>query len=319
MSKGFFESLFRKNKPIDDGEEGSDGAGKKAADNLSGLKKFRYTYDGTIGGGNCRAELIEKDGVWILEYENIDDRNYGVMRKQVDVSLADRLNEICLSLRLAEWDGFSKYNKYVCDGSGFSVSFRFRDGGTIEASGTNAFPERYGLFSQSMRECLDPYIEEMREEARRKIVAEGLPGSVTSVLAVFRQRGKAGSDSYDILVSRSGVRDVNFSFRANAPSGEFFASKAVDVALRIPDEEIPFDGIKALVDKYGLAEWYGFDRAAEDPDNAEWFQICFSFDDGKRMEAIGTAHPEGYDGFRTEFLRLLAAVAEKKIILRITD
>ena len=170
-----------------------------------------------------------------------------------------------------------------------------------------------------MHECLDPLIEEMREEARQRVIAEGLPGAVTSVLAVFRQRGRSGSDKYDAQIFKSGVRDLNFCFKADAPSGEFFSSESVTVSLAVPDEDLPFDGIKALVDKYGLAGWYGFDKAAEDSDNAEWFQICLSFDDGKHMEAMGSAHPEGYDGFRTEFLRLVASVAEKSGRLRLKD
>ena len=54
-------------------------------------------------------------------------------------------------------------------------------------------------------------------------------------------------------------------------------------------------------------KWYNWDKAAEDYNNAEWFQLSFSFEEGN-MNAMGTEYPENYDEFRSEVLQHIVRV-----------
>ena len=90
------------------------------------------------------------------------------------------------------------------------------------------------------------------------------------------------------------------SYRKQFPAGEYSVYRSVS------DETVDLPAIQALAEQYGLAAWYGWDETAADPDNAEWFQLGLDFGESQ-ISAMGTAHPEGYDGFRDAFLTWLAA------------
>ena len=51
-------------------------------------------------------------------------------------------------------------------------------------------------------------------------------------------------------------------------------------------------------------QWYGWEKAAEDYNNEEWFQVNFSYEGGD-INAHGTLHPANYDAFREELIRLI--------------
>ena len=143
------------------GEKGTNGAGKKARDNESGIQYFSYRYNGSIGGNNHRYELTEKDGAVTFTFESMVYPDLGEARTEVNPQVLTRLKELYRELRLAEWDGYSKYNPLVLDGEGFALSIRFCDGGRLSADGTNAFPPRYGEFCDAMRAILDPLRDEI--------------------------------------------------------------------------------------------------------------------------------------------------------------
>jgi len=143
------------------GEKNKNGAGKKAKDNESGVAGFYYNYEGSVGGDNFRYALKSSNGVVIFSYESMEHRKAGEMTKEVSGSVLESLNEICVSCRVAEWDGFSKRNTGVCDGEGFSIGIVFGDGSDLYADGTNVFPERYGEFCERIHALFDPIRDEL--------------------------------------------------------------------------------------------------------------------------------------------------------------
>ena len=154
--------IFKKKKSFP-GEEGKDGLGKKAVDNKSGLSYFYFSYDGTIGGNNYHYRVENKDGVCVFEYETMEHPDYGKMTMTVDRSVLDELNDLYLKYRIAEWEGYSKYNTMVCDGDGFSLSLKFNDKKYMSASGTNEYPERYGQFRGGVEGILGPLCDKLQK------------------------------------------------------------------------------------------------------------------------------------------------------------
>ena len=309
------KDLFKKKKAppknLFDGEEGRDGRGAGAEDNSSGIASFYYSYNGSIGGDSYHYKVCRKDGGWRFFYETMLAPDYGEMEIPADGSAAESLYGLYLSLRIAEWEGYSKYNTMVLDGSGFSLEIRFNDGKYMTASGSNAFPERYRLFVEGISGILGPLADEAMEEARIALIRKGISGALDSAMIYFKQRGASGSDEYDFFITRRGDRSANFDVKVRSFSGEFFPEGSLSLYEDVPDEYTALDGIDALARKHGLIEWLGFEKTDPDYSNKEWFQVSLGFDGGTRIDASGTAYPPGYGEFRKDFLTLMASAAAR--------
>ena len=171
----------------------------------------------------------------------------------------------------------------------------------MSASGSNTWPDGYLDYLTDLSTLIEPYLEAAREEARRKILERGMEGNLNSVIALFIQRGDSGSDKYDILLRRQSIYDPNIDVQILSESGEFLEPGKYRWYGSLPDEEVCFEQIRELIDKYDILQWYNFDEAAEDPNNKEWFQVSFGYDEDS-INAKGTRHPEHYDEFRKELL-----------------
>ena len=288
------------------GVTGSNGLGKRAKDNESGVVGFYYHYDGTIGGDSFTYQVQKKDDKIMLTYESMEHSDWGEMTKELDEAFLSRLTELYKNCRVAAWEGYRKTNTMVSDGDGFSLSLYFADGKSMSASGMNAHPEGYRDFRDAMNEIFDPVIKELLQEKRQEIIDAGLEGSLTSILAVFMQKGASGSDSYNFLLMDGDIRTNNYDITVHSASGEFFPSGDYRVCRKADDEYLKLEAVQALVEKYDLVRWYDWREASETPNDSEWFQISFGFSGGQTLNAMGTAHPEHYDEFRQDFLSLMA-------------
>ena len=297
--------LFKKDEPpFDFGDEGTDGEGERAKINNSAIVSFGYRYNGSIGGNSYSYEIDARKTPAVLKTEHMIYPEYGELTKEIDAAFVNKLEELYKDCRLAAWNGFNKYNPHICDGDGFSLSIRFADGGECYAHGSNSFPRGYGEFKTKLNAIFDPVVRQMHEEARQKIIDGGISGELRFFMANFIQKGSSGSDRYEALVSEQGVRTQNFDVRIKSVSGEFIEPGEYRICREVLDEAIGFGEFDAIVKKHNVMRWYNHDKAAEDYNNSEWFQLSLDFGD-RTVNACGTEHPEGYDEFRREFLAQL--------------
>lgn len=303
-------SLFKRKKSFP-GEEGSDGTGRKAADNKSGLCGFYYSFDGSIGGNNYHYTVKKDKDTFVFEYESMLHRDYGVMKTLIDDSVMRQLYELYLSCRIAEWDGYSKYNTMVCDGSGFSLSLSFNDGARLNASGTNAFPDRYREFTDGMESVLGSLCNKLLAEARQKVIEKGISCGISSIIVFYKQYGDSGSDEYKFVLAKSDVRSSNYEVGIKSKSGQFYPIGEYNAYKAVPDEYIPLAEIRDLIVKYDLIKWY--DHRGSDPDrnNREWYQISVRFEDGTSLNSSGTVYLDNYEEFRNDFLQIMAKAISK--------
>ena len=287
------------------GEKGDNGLGARAKPNTSGVTEFSFSYDGTIGGNNYSYSVAEEDGKILFTYESMEHSDYGEMKREVDRSFLDRLDGIYREYNVCRGEGYSKYAANVSDGDGFSLRFAFADGKYMYAHGSNCYPDGYTEFASAMHGICDPVAAELLAEKRLEMIERGFDGTVDFIMATFIQQGSSGSDRYEFLISKEGVRDTNYDVRIRSASGEFLPEGEYRVYKTVPDEYIDFEGVQELVDKYGLIEWYDYDKAAEDYNNSEWFQIDLGFTGSSRLSAMGTEPPPRYDEFRHDFLKLM--------------
>ena len=296
---------------IDDfGDEGSEGAGDKAETNKSGIVRFEYRYNGSIGGDSFSWEAERVDNGVRLTAEEMVHREYGEMTRETDESFMARLETLYREQKLARWNGFDKFNRHVLDGSGFSLYIKFADGGRLSAHGSNSFPGGYREFKEKLREIFVPEVEKMHDDARAKLIEKGISGKLDFIMATFKQQGSSGSDSYEALISTRGVRMKNFDVTIRSVSGEFIAPGEYRVYRDVPDEAIGFERFDEIMKRHGIIRWINYDKAAKDYNNSEWFQLSLGFDEDY-VNAHGTEHPDGYDAFRHDFLSELAAATQR--------
>ena len=274
------------------------------------IVSFYYHFDGTIGGNNHSYQVKIADSVATIAVEELERRDYGEMVDTAGVAFIRDLEELCRTHQVHKYDGFKGYNRYMCDGEGFSLSIRYDNGRSVDAHGMNEFPKGYRDFDRALHALFEPYIVRMRAAALERKKAKGVSGEPTSLLMNFIQRGEAENDSYDVLLYRKSVSDHNIDIKIHSASGEFFPVGDYRYYTAIPDEDVPWDAFVELVRKHDLVQWMDFEQHTEGADHAEWFQLGFSFEEGN-ISAHGTAHPAHYDAFRHDFLTILQQLVKR--------
>ena len=282
------------------GSSAEQGGGKNAAH----ITRFSYHYDGTIGGNSHTYSVNITDKTATITVKDMLHHDFDEMSDTAGPAFIQALEALCAKHDVKRFDGFDKYNKYMHDGSGFSLYVRYDNGQSINAHGMNEWPSGYRDFSDEMHELFRPYCERMYETALQQKKDQGVSGQLNFIMMNFIQKGNSGSDRYEVMISRSSIRQYNFELRVNSYSGEFFPKGEYSVYAAVPDEIIDWDAFAQLVNKHQLVQWMDWHKAAPDYNNSEWFQMSLDFENG-RIQAMGTEHPEHYENFRKDFLTLL--------------
>ena len=293
------------------GEKGSNGIGKKAKDNESGIQSFIYRYNNSFGASSYNWNVTEKDGKVTFTYDSMQHEEFGEMKLECDKEILDKLYGVYKDIRIAEWDGYDKHNPNVLDGDGFSLKIVFNDGADLSAHGSNACPARYGDFKSAIYEVLAPLQEKILAEKRQELIDKGINGELESVMVHFIQHGTSGKDEYSFFIINDSYREKNCEVKIKSYSENLFTEGNYNTYLHVPYSEIDFSPVRKMIDDYNILDWYDYDKAAEDYNNSEWFQIHFGFSDGMNLDACGTEHPEKYDEFRADFIKWMEEVYEK--------
>ena len=278
--------------------------------NDSPIAHFSYHFDGTIGRNSHTYTVDIVDQTATLKIEDMRHHDYGEMVDTASAEFVQAIENLCVKHNVRRWNGFDGYDRNVCDGKGFSLSIRYADGKSISAHGMNDFPRGYRDFYTDLHTLFEPYYNRMCEAALQLKKEQGVKGHLTFMMLNFIQKGASGSDKYEAMISRTGIRKPNVELRVHSVSGEFFPEGDHTYYTDLPDEDINWKGFEALVKKYDLVQWMDFHQAAEDYNNAEWFQISLDYEEG-HISAMGTAHPAHYEAFRRDCLKLLLALSKK--------
>jgi len=99
----------------------------------------------------------EETGEWTVICEL--HCGYDTYTLPADAELMNKLTEIMDAHTLRQWDGFSASDSMVLDGSGFSLEVDFADGSSIDAHGSNSFPDGFNEAKQAIDELFRTYLE----------------------------------------------------------------------------------------------------------------------------------------------------------------
>lgn len=295
------------------GVEGTDGIGEGGLYNASPIKEFSYSFNNSIGGSNYTYTLKNENGAAIFVIDSMEHRDYKDLAKPVDQEFVKKIHDLYRDFDVRKWDGFSKSDRFVLDGSGFNLRIVFDDARTVSASGTNCFPPGYSEFEKKLEEIVTPVKNEIFERERLKIIEKGLTGKITSILANFIQSGTSGSDSYKIMIN-SKVEKENVDVTIKSASGEFFPQGDHRFYCHIDDNKLGFEVVEEMIKKHELIKWYDYDKAAADYNNREWFQVSIQYEDGA-INAVGTEYPEHYAEFRKDFIEYVKALVNGTLVI----
>ena len=117
------------------GEKGKNGIGSRAKDNLSGISSFRFEYS-AMRATNYTYLIEERDRKIVFVFESYEYRDYGEMQIICDPEIIEELGELYRKYRIAEWDGYDKYNTKILDGMVVSGTFKGNYKLTIAAGAT---------------------------------------------------------------------------------------------------------------------------------------------------------------------------------------
>lgn len=115
-----------------------------------------FDYDYRFADGK-HSITVRLDGVVEEDALTID----------VDEEFAQKLMAVIDEYNLRKWDGYSKSDKNVLDGSGFGFSARFDDGASIYASGYECYPKGYAEVSGALGGLFVPLYEAIRPNKKK--------------------------------------------------------------------------------------------------------------------------------------------------------
>ncbi|MBQ2581234.1 MAG: hypothetical protein II574_06370, partial [Ruminococcus sp.] len=115
-----------------------------------------FDYDYRFADGK-HSITVRLDGVVEEDALTID----------VDEEFAQKLMAVIDEYNLRKWDGYSKSDKNVLDGSSFGFSARFDDGASIYASGYECYPKGYAEVSGALGGLFVPLYEAIRPNKKK--------------------------------------------------------------------------------------------------------------------------------------------------------
>ncbi len=274
------------------------------------VKSFEFYYNGSIGADSHNFKVAVDGDVVTIKYEDMLLPAYDVMTDTLPAVVLDSLTQLCRKHNVQNWDGFDGVNRYVLDGWGFSLYVSFDDGRSLSAHGSNMWPDGYHAFRDDMYTVMKPYLDQVKEKYRQMKIARGIGDKLQYVWINFIQKGKSGGNRFELRLSRDSA-DTSVSITIDDYSGEFWQPDTHGyLSGSVPDAQFCWNEIEALAKRCEIIQWIDYDKAAEDYNNSEWFQMRVEYDQGF-ISAMGTEHPEHYDDFRAGLLRLLADNCER--------
>ncbi|MBR4555065.1 MAG: hypothetical protein IKO27_05670 [Ruminococcus sp.] len=120
---------------------------------------FDYDYD---------CDTADGRGVISIRIEGV--REEDALKLDADEGFAEELERIIAEYGLRKWDGFSKSDQNVLDGSSFGFSVRYDDKSSISAHGYMRYPKNYAEVNSAFDGLFLPLYEAVRPD-KRKVMA----------------------------------------------------------------------------------------------------------------------------------------------------
>ncbi|MGN0388463.1 MAG: hypothetical protein ACI4ER_06575 [Suilimivivens sp.] len=257
------------------------------------ITAFSFSHSG-MSMDQCYSYTVTKEGDGVRFQAELSAGNTEV-DVIIDEPVLAQLSEIADTYEIKKWDGFHKTNSMVLDGDGFGLSVTYADGSSISAGGSNSFPKGYGEAAGEITSLFDGLVKEYGNLYPKTLSSDeldfvmiSLSLSVTKKCSVMAYHASDGRVKISINISGYEEFDLeeNYAFTGYC-------------------DTFPFEEIQAVIRKYDVPTWNGWDKTAENYSECEWFQIEFGYASDESISAMGTLYPENYEEARQEILSIL--------------
>lgn len=111
---------------------------------IKDIKNFSFSYGGgSMKDSGTTYQLEWNDGVHTAIVKESGVALEDAPRIAVDEAFVKELETFLRENQVEKWNGFSKSNKHVMDGSGFSLSLSTMDKQFVSASGYMKYPKNF--------------------------------------------------------------------------------------------------------------------------------------------------------------------------------
>ena len=280
------------------------------AQQYAAISFFEYRHLGTIGGDSHTYKVEVAGDSATFSTEGMLYRSDDTLSCPMTASELEQLNKICADNNILSWDGYHGIDREVLDGSGFSLYVKFSDGKSVSAHGMNATPGGFGGFRRQMYELLRPKVDAlMAERQNARILHDGAQRLQEAEITFFNKEDD--KDTYTLNVDRIDKDSCRLKIEIKSATGEYFNTGEEEIVFCAANGNDDIVELLKLIVNHKVTAWKMGDH--NDPDNpdAEWYAINIRFDNWEYIFTRGTLHPDGYNGFRTDFLLWLRQLAEK--------
>lgn len=123
---------------------------------IKDIKSFYYgTADGTAMYDGVRYDIDYEDGKYIATIQKRGQSEEEAKKVEISKDKVKELEDILNKYNVGSWDGFSRHDKNVLDGSSFSLSVNCFDDTSVSASGYMIWPNNY----KEVRGSLETFFE----------------------------------------------------------------------------------------------------------------------------------------------------------------
>ena len=124
------------------------------------IKKFNFSQrNGYNPYGDMIYEINFEEGVYHAAIKPSNTNTEEILLTELDKATIDKIKQLLVKYDIVSWNGFSKYDDRVMDGTDFKLDVEFFNGDEIEASGYMMWPNNYHKFREEISILLDERYE----------------------------------------------------------------------------------------------------------------------------------------------------------------
>ena len=257
---------------------------KKKDDFDLNIKFMRFSYStSTMMNGNVIYEVNYKDDKYMasikLNNKSEDER----LEIELDNETVNKILGVLVKNNVTSWDKFSKRDKNVLDGNGFSFSLRTQEGKEINASGYMKWPDNYG----DVRGELDAIFTEIYEanyiEGLTYLYLSYSNGYEVNSNTIYKI--KKDNDKYTLTVKPYGKADEE------------------EETIEVDSEFIK--NVEIILTRYGVSTWDGFREYDKNVLDGDSFSFDINYKD-KKVNASGyESWPNNFGNLKKDLKELI--------------
>ena len=255
---------------------------KKIKENNLDIKYMRFSYStSTMMYGNVSYEINYKDNKYIASIKPNNKSEEEKLEIELDNKTLNNVIDVLNKYDINSWDKFSKHDKNVLDGNGFSFSLRTKDGKEITASGYMKWPTNYSEVRSGLDDIFNNLYEENYIEDLTYLYLIYTNGYEANSETIYRI--KKDNDKYILNVKNYGEEE----------------EKTITV-----DEDF-IRKVEVILNKYNVSSWNGFKKHDTNVLDGDSFNFDAEFKN-KKIEANGyELWPNNFVKVKEELTKLI--------------